>query len=476
MLGAVPVADIAVALVNRAVTRGVGASSLPVSRCATACREHLRTLVAMPALLTTRARRSKQHLQRLEVHYLAAPDGELHFALLTDWLDAATEHMPDDDALLDIAMRRHRASESPPRPRGGRRTLPPAASPPRLERQRAALDGLGAQARQAPGTQPPAARRHRHHFRHQHRKVALRCPTACATCITLDADTRVPRDAPRRLIGKMAHPLNRPRFDPRVGRVVEGYGILQPRVTSRCRWPRRLDLPAVFSGAAGVDPYAAAVSDVYQDLFGEGSYAGKGIYDVDAFEAALAGRVPENSLLSHDLFEGIFARAGLASDVEVVEEFPARYDVASMRQHRWVRGDWQLLPWIFGRADAGARHGRGDGRTPLSARWKMLDNLRRSLSAPMYVAALVAGWLLPLEAALPWMRRHARGARPAALLPAFAGILPRRSQRHLAQPSARAARRLRAGAGADRVAGQHARLPGLAACATPSCRTLCACS
>ena len=106
----------------------------------------------------------------------------------------------------------------------------------------------------------------------------------------------------------------------------------------------------VFSGASGVDPYAAAVSDVYQDLLGEGSFAGKGIYDIDAFEAALAGRVPESSLLSHDLFEGIFARAGLASDVEVVEEFPARYDVASLRQHRWVRGDWQLLPWIFGRA------------------------------------------------------------------------------------------------------------------------------
>ena len=173
--------------------------------------------------------------------------------------------------------------------------------------------------------------------------------------LTLDADTRVPREAPRRLIGKMAHPLNRPRFDPKTGRVVEGYAILQPRVAFSL--PVNVEaspFQRVFSGASGVDPYAAAVSDVYQDLLGEGSFAGKGIYDVDAFEAALAGRVPESSLLSHDLFEGIFARAGLASDVEVVEEFPARYDVASMRQHRWVRGDWQLLPWIFGRSDAGA--------------------------------------------------------------------------------------------------------------------------
>src|SRR4029453_4118255 len=143
----------------------------------------------------------------------------------------------------------------------------------------------------------------------------------------------------------------------------------------------------------GIDPYDAAVSDVYQDLFGEGSYAGKGIYDIDAFEAALADRVPEGSLLSHDLFEGTFARAGLATDIEVVEEFPSRYDVAAARAHRWARGDWQLLPWILGRRDAVERNGhgnrRGRGRLPLIGLWKMLDNLRRSLSAPASVLALI---------------------------------------------------------------------------------------
>ena len=155
--------------------------------------------------------------------------------------------------------------------------------------------------------------------------------------ITLDADTRLPRDTVRRLIGKMAHPLNRPRFDAVAGRVVEGYAVLQPRVTPSLPIGREGSLfQRVFSSMGGIDPYAAAVSDVYQDLFGEGSYTGKGIYDVDAFEAALAGRVPDSTLLSHDLFEGVFARAGLASDVEVVEEFPARYDVAAMRHHRWA--------------------------------------------------------------------------------------------------------------------------------------------
>ena len=155
----------------------------------------------------------------------------------------------------------------------------------------------------------------------------------------------------RRLIGKMAHPLNRPRFDDATGRIVEGYGVLQPRVTPSLPVGREGSLfQRIFSSLSGIDPYASAVSDVYQDMFGEGSYAGKGIYDIDAFEAALAGRAPDSTLLSHDLFEGVFARAGLASDIEVVEEFPPRYDVGALRHHRWARGDWQLLPWIFGAA------------------------------------------------------------------------------------------------------------------------------
>ena len=149
-------------------------------------------------------------------------------------------------------------------------------------------------------------------------------PTGVRYVVTLDADTRLPREAIRRLIGKMAHPLNQPRLDEATGRVAEGYAVLQPRVTPSLPIGQEGSLfQRIFSSLSGIDPYAAAVSDVYQDLFGEGSYAGKGIYDVDAFEAALAGRIPEASLLSHDLFEGIFARAGLASDVEVVEEFPA---------------------------------------------------------------------------------------------------------------------------------------------------------
>ena len=234
--------------------------------------------------------------------------------------------------------------------------------------------------------------------------------------ITLDSDTRLPRDTVRRLVGKMAHPLNAPAIDPELGRVVEGHAVLQPRVTpSLPMGPQGSLFQRVFSSMDGIDAYAGAISDVYQDLFGEGSFAGKGIYDIDAFETALAGRVPELTLLSHDLFEGMFARAGLASDIEVVEDFPAMYAVAVLRQHRWARGDWQLLPWIFWRRGPAAmrphREAAGIGR------WKMLDNLRRTLLAPATVLALLAGWLLPLGPALGWTGFVAGDRRGAAVDP-----------------------------------------------------------
>ena len=259
--------------------------------------------------------------------------------------------------------------------------------------------------------------------------------------VTLDSDTRLPRDAIARLVGKMAHPLNRPRLDPVEGRVVEGYGVLQPRVTPSLPVGAEGSLfQRIFSSNSGIDPYSSAVSDVYQDLFGEGSYSGKGIYDIDAFEAALQGRVPDSTMLSHDLFEGVFARSGLVSDIEVVEEFPARYDVAAARQHRWARGDWQLLPWMLGLVKGTGRR-KSAGFVPAIGFWKMFDNLRRTLSAPAAIVALLAGWTLPLPAALAldglrrcWSSRCRRSCRSlAALLPRHAGITdaqPYRCPRH----------------------------------------------
>ncbi|MBV9329980.1 MAG: glycosyl transferase, partial [Alphaproteobacteria bacterium] len=338
----------------------------------------------------------------------------------SDWRDARSEHAPGDEALLEVAAagiadlnRRYAAQGLGPRffllhrrrvwNTGEERWIG-------WERKRGKLHELNRLARGATDTTfiPVGG-------------IPPQLPPAIHYVLTLDADTRLPIGAARRLVGKMAHPLNRPVFDPACHRVVTGHGILQPRVTPSLPLGEEGSLyQRVFSGPDGLDPYAFAVSDVYQDLFEEGSYSGKGIYDLDVFEAALEGQIAESTVLSHDLLEGIFARAGLASDIEVVEEFPSRYGVAAARQHRWVRGDWQLLPWIFGFGSAGS------AKIPMMGRWKLLDNLRRSLSAPAAVLALLIAWLQPLSAAALWTVFIVLTIALPPLVPSIAGIIPHR--------------------------------------------------
>ncbi|RIL05060.1 MAG: glycosyl transferase [Proteobacteria bacterium] len=425
LLALIPASDAAVVLVHRVITNQFAPRALPGLALRDGVPASLRTLVVVPTLLTSDAATEEQ-IERLEVHHLAGSEGDLRFALLSDWMDAATEHAPGDDALLATARaaiadlnRRH-----PPAADGGARFL--LLHRRRVwnagegcwigwERKRGKLHELGRLLRGAADTSFLAGD-----------DEASAVPSGVRFVITLDGDTRLPRDVAKRLVGKLAHPLNRPRFDARSGRVVEGYAVLQPRVTPSLPLGREGSLfQRIFSGPGGIDPYAFTVSDVYQDLFGQGSYTGKGIYDVDVFEAALADRVPESTLLSHDLLEGIFAGAGLVSDVEVVEEHPARYDVAAARQHRWARGDWQLLPWIFGRGRDAS--GSAERRAiPLIGRWKMLDNLRRSLSAPAAFAALAAGWALPIASPATWSAFVLATLAAPALLPVFLGLVPRR--------------------------------------------------
>jgi cyclic beta-1,2-glucan synthetase len=388
LIGFLPATEVAIALVNRAVTWSFGAIILPGLELKSGIPSSLRTLIAVPTLLTSEADLLEQ-IERLEVHYLSGASGDLTFVLLADGADADREVVAGDARLLTVAYdaieqlnRRYG-----PGPSGSRffllhrRRVFNASENKWMgwERKRGKLHELNRLLRGANDTT----------FISIDGRVPC-APTDVRYVITLDADTRLPRDAALRLVGKMAHPLNRPVLSDDEPRIIEGHGILQPRVTPSLPVGHEGSLyQRVFSGPGGIDPYAAAVSDVYQDIFGEGSYTGKGIYDVDAFEAALSGRVPENALLSHDLFEGVFARAGLASDIEVIEEFPSRYDVVAKRYHRWTRGDWQLLPWIFGRR-------AGTKAMPLLGRWKMLDNLRRSLLAPITLATLGLCWLLPM--------------------------------------------------------------------------------
>jgi cyclic beta-1,2-glucan synthetase len=411
----VPASDLALALLNRSVTALVAPAVLPRLALRGGVPSSLRTMVVVPTLLTDRAVVDEQ-VERLEVHYLANPDGDVRFALLSDWPDALTERGPRDEATLATAReaiadlnRRHGAA-----PGGGerffllhrgRRWSEAEGVWMGWERKRGKLHELNRLLRGAVDTTflpvggaPPSV------------------PPDVRYVVTLDADTRLPRGAVDRLVGTMAHPLNSPRIDPRTRRVVEGYGVLQPRITPPLPGGESSFFQRISSGPSGIDPYAGATSDVYQDLFGEGSYTGKGIYDVDAFEAVLAGRVPENAMLSHDLFEGLFARAGLVTDIELFEHAPSHYGVAAARQHRWARGDWQLLPWIL----------RG-ARLPAIGRWKMLDNLRRTVSAPAALLALVAGWTLPTGVArAAWTAFVLATVTVPVLLPAFAGMLPRR--------------------------------------------------
>ncbi|CAG4892407.1 GH36-type glycosyl hydrolase domain-containing protein [Paraburkholderia gardini] len=418
--GFLPATEVATALINRTIAWTFGAITLPGLELTAGVPSSLRTLVAVPTLLTSEADLREQ-IERLEVHHLAGAGGDLSFALLADGLDADQEVVAGDAHLLAVAADAIEALNRryEPGPGGSRflllhrRRVFNASENKWMgwERKRGKLHELNRLLRGATDTTFLSIAGRAPHV-----------PSDVRYVITLDADTRLPRDAALRLIGKMAHPLNRPKFSDVEQRVVDGYAILQPRVTPSLPVGQEGSLyQRVFSGPGGMDPYAAAVSDVYQDLFGEGSFTGKGIYDVDAFEAALHGRVPENALLSHDLFEGIFARAGLASDVEVVEEVPSRYDVTVRRQHRWTRGDWQLLPWIVG------HRGRDRHAMPSIGRFKMLDNLRRSLLAPSMVAAFGLCWLMPIRAGIAGGLLVSGALAIPAFLPTLFAIVPRRT-------------------------------------------------
>ena len=425
VLGLAPASDLAVALVNRTVSRLLGPRALPRLELADGVPPELRTMVVVPTLLGS-IDDVEARVAALEVHYLANPEGDLRFALLSDWLDAPSEHADGDDDLLSAAAAgierlniRHGEA-----PGGGARFLlfhrrrrwnEAEGIWMGWERKRGKLHELNALLRGSPGTDILTTG-----------ATWSTPPSGVRYVVTLDSDTRVPRGGVARLVGTIAHPLNQARLDATKGRVVAGYGILQPRITSTL--PAEHEATAfqrAYSGAAGIDPYASAISDVYQDLFAEGSYTGKGIYDVDAFEAALADRTPENSLLSHDLFEGVLARAGLATDIELFDEYPSHYLEDAARQHRWARGDWQLLPWIMGRARDSAGRLRS-GSLPAIGRWKMIDNLRRTLSPPATVAMLAVAWIAPGAPAILWTSFFLAVTMIPELLPVVTGLLPQR--------------------------------------------------
>src|SRR5687768_6859763 len=394
LIALIPVSELAISLLNSLLTSQVAPRPLPKLALRGGIPVRDRTMVVVPAIIDSSGR-IEGLFHDLEVRFLANRDPHLHFALLTDFADAPAQAVEGDEALVDEARRRvdelnerhgadrfylfHRERRWN---QGERRWMG-------WERKRGKLTEFNRLLRGANDTS----------FVVQHGDLSIL--RSFRYVITLDSDTRLPMEAARRLIGTLSHPLNRPRFDPRIGRVTQGYGVLQPRVQVSVECASRTSFAQVFAGHVGLDPYTTAVSDVYQDLFHEGSYVGKGIYDVDAFESVLARRVPENALLSHDLFEGSYARAGLCTDIDLVDDYPPNYLAFAARQHRWVRGDWQIVRWLW-RTVPDAQGRAVPNVLSAVARWKILDNLRRSLLAPALVVLHVAGWTVLPGNPLVW--------------------------------------------------------------------------
>ncbi|MET0330479.1 MAG: glucoamylase family protein, partial [Dyella sp.] len=375
------------ALVNWLMTLTVTPTMLPRLDYQEGIPASARTLVVVPTLIGS-AQDLEELIEGLEVRYLANRDAHLHFGLLTDFMDATSEQLPQDAPLLAQAqMQLEALNRKYPASTGERFFL--------FHRPRRwnAAEGvwMGYERKRGKLSELNALLRGRGHERFALIVGDLAVLQDVRYVITLDTDTQLPRDTARQFVGAMEHPLNRPVYDAALHRVVSGYAILQPRVGISLQSTARSAYANLFGSEAGIDPYTRIVSDVYQDLFRQGSFIGKGIYAVDAFEQAIEGRFADNRILSHDLIEGCYARSGLLSDVQLYEEYPARYSTHVSREHRWLRGDWQLLPWMLPWAPM------ADGRwqrNPLCrlSRWKIFDNLRRSLEPVALLSMLLIGW------------------------------------------------------------------------------------
>ncbi|MGE5529920.1 MAG: GH36-type glycosyl hydrolase domain-containing protein [Patescibacteria group bacterium] len=436
LAGVLPAAELALGFLNLAVTRLLPPSSLPRMSFAKGIPDEYRTLVAVPMMLLTPAS-IQSEIDRLEVRYLANPDANLYYALVSDFGDAPAAEMREDAELLRLAA----AGIARLNARYGagrfflfhrrRRFCQSEGCYIGWERKRGKIEDLNAYLRrEAESADLPEGSR-----------AVLR---SIRYVITLDSDTQLPRGTAKKLVATLAHPLNQARLSSDGRRVADGYTIIQPRVSTSLPHAYASRFTRIFADPRGMDPYCTAVSDVYQDLTGEGTYYGKGIYDLRAFDTLLGGVFPEATILSHDLLEGAYARVGFAGDIELFDLFPLSYQVYMKRLHRWVRGDWQIAGWI--RAQVPGHDGRV--RNPLSImnRWKILDNLRRSLVPPALLAMLLVGWgsaapafwsaaagivlLMPTIIALlteraslrATLRNLLRGLLAVALLPHRAGL------------------------------------------------------
>ncbi|MGC2399492.1 MAG: glucoamylase family protein [Acidobacteriaceae bacterium] len=393
-----PATQGAVDLVNNTITSVFKAQALPkMDFSKSGVPQAFTTLVVVPTLLV-KEKQVRELVDDLEVRYLANQDPNIHFGLLTDLPDSVTRPRTNDtDPLVDLAIQLIDELND-------RYAKAGAGSFFLLHRHRIfnARQGVWMGWERKRGKLLDLNKLLKGQFDPFPVKAGnLACLTNAQYVITLDSDTQLPRGTAHGLIGAMAHPLNRAIIDPELRIVTQGYGILQPRVGVSVQSAARSRLASIYSGQTGFDIYTRAISDAYQDLYGEGMFTGKGIYEINALHAVLDRRFPRNSLLSHDLIEGSYARVGLTTDIEVIDDYPSHYSAYNRRKHRWLRGDWQIAQWLFSKVpDESGRYVRNPIAT--ISRWKIFDNLRRSLVEVATFALLLAGWLGLPGGALYW--------------------------------------------------------------------------
>ncbi len=384
----ISISQLALSIINWVATLLATPSLLPKMDFSKGIPEACKTMVVIPTMIGSEED-VHELVEDMEVRFLANRNEHLHFALLTDLTDAKEEILPEDEALVKLAVQKIEALNRKygrikndifflfhrPRKWNNKEKLWMG-----YERKRGKLENLNALLLYNETDAFSSIVGDKDTY------------TGVRYVITLDTDTQLPRDAAIKMIGTMAHPLNHPKYSKKKKRVTDGYTILQPRVSNTLPGQDSSLFAKIHSNDEGTDPYTKAISDVYQDLFKEGSFIGKGIYDVKAFENVLHQAFPENRILSHDLLEGSYARAGLLTDVQLYEEYPAQYGTDIQRRHRWIRGDWQIATWIFPFVPGGNKRWRKNPVSILS-KWKIFDNLRRSLVPICVLLILMYAWL-----------------------------------------------------------------------------------
>lgn len=394
-----PALDLSVSAVNRFFAFFIPPRILPKMDHKDGIPEKSRTVVVVPTLFTS-PEDVKNQIEKIEIRSLASNDRSLQFGFLSDFPDAPKEVMDGDDLILQTARSEIRRLNKKYRSEYGDRFFmlhrqrewnPSEEAWMGWERKRGKIEQFNELLTGESGDQ---------NFDEIEGDIidSIR-EKPVQFVITLDADTKLPPESAQDLIRTISHPLNRALYSPEKERIVRGYGIIQPRISIPPNSARKTWFSRIFSGNVGLDPYSTAVSDIYQDLAGEAVFTGKGIYDVRAFHTVLHNRFPNNRILSHDLIESTYLRAGLATDIELFDDYPTTYFSFIKRNHRWIRGDWQIAAWLFGRVPGTS--GKEPNRINLLSKWKIFDNLRRSLNPLFLTIFFIAGWFwLPGS---PWI-------------------------------------------------------------------------